>query len=67
MCEVIALAVAADDAVNFPELQIVKKLMAGDSYLAYEQLIDVVGVYQFFVFLPFPFAGLSSISPFGML
>lgn len=59
VCEVVALSVAADDAVNFPELQVIKKLTAGDSYLAYEQLIDVVGVYQFFSLFPFCFVSFA--------
>ena len=55
VCQVVALAVAAYDAVYLPELQVIKKLTAGYSNLAYEQLIDVVGVYQFFSLSPFCF------------
>ena len=65
-----ALAVASDDAAGFPEGEVVEELAAGDSYLANEQLIEVVGGQAFF---RRPFltgepsdAGLSLGSPEGM-
>ena len=69
----VALAVASDDATDFPEAEFVKKLTTGDSDFAHEQLVDVVGGCQFF--LPsslFPAgepsdAGFSSGSPLGTL
>ena len=59
VCKMVSLAVAADDTVNFPKLQVIEELTAGDSYLAYEQLIDVVGVYQFFSLSPFCFVSFA--------
>ena len=64
--QTVALAIAANDAAYFPEADVVEEFMAGDTYLAHEQLIDVVGAGQFFA-LPFPFDGLSAGSSFGML
>ena len=67
VCQPVSLAVASDDAAHLPEADVVEEVMAGDAYLAHEQLINVVGGNQFFVFLPFPFFGLSSGSPLGIL
>ena len=58
-------AIASDDATDFPELYIEEKLTPWDSYLAHDELVDVVGGYEFFPFFPFPF--FSSGSPDGML
>ena len=55
MLQQIAATIAADDATHLPEAEVVQELTAGDSNLAYEQLIDVVGVYQFFSLSPFCF------------
>ena len=49
----VAFAVATDDAVDFPELQVVQNLVPVSANLAYEQLVDVVGGCQFFPFDPF--------------
>ena len=38
-----ALAIAANDATGLPEADVVKELTTTDSYLANEQLIEVVG------------------------
>ena len=37
------LAVAANDASGFPEADVIEKFSATDSYLANEQLVEVVG------------------------
>lgn len=37
------LAVASDDATGFPEVDVIEKLAAGQSYFANEQLVKVVG------------------------
>jgi len=39
----VALAVASDDAAGLPEGDVVQELAAGDSYLANEQLKEVIG------------------------
>jgi hypothetical protein len=39
--QTVALSVATDDAVDFPELQFVEELMARDAYLTNKQLVDV--------------------------
>ena len=39
--ETVALAVASDDAIDLPECNLVEELMARDSYLTNEQLVDV--------------------------
>jgi hypothetical protein len=39
----VAGLVALEDAASLPVLYLVQELMAGDSDLAYEQLIKVVG------------------------
>jgi hypothetical protein len=41
--QAVAVAVASDDATDFPEAEVVEELTAWDSYLAHEQLVDVVG------------------------
>ena len=38
----IAVAVASDDATDFPEAEVVEELTTLDAYLAHEQLVDVV-------------------------
>ena len=43
MLQAVTLAVASDDAANFPEAEVVEKFTAGDSDFAHEQLVDVVG------------------------
>lgn len=61
-----ALAVASDYAPDLPEREVIHKGVVVDSYLAHEQLVDVVGVYEFFGFFP-PLFGLSLGSPSGIL
>ena len=39
----VAAAVASDDAASLPEAEVVEEGVTGDSYLAHEQLVDVVG------------------------
>ena len=51
--QAVAPAIASDDAAHFPELEVVKEFTAMDAYLAYDELVDVVGGSQFFAFLPF--------------
>ena len=63
----VTASVASDDAPDFPEADVVEELTTGYSDFAHEQLIDVVGAGQFFPLSPFPFCGLSSGSPAGML
>ena len=46
--EQVAAAVAFDDMAHLPEAQLVQELSAVNAYLAYEQLVDVVGGGQFF-------------------
>ena len=41
--EMVTLAVAAQDSSCLPELDVIQELMTGDSYLAYENLIVIVG------------------------
>ena len=60
MLQTVTVAVAANDATDFPELYIVEELMTGDSYLAHEQLVDVVGGYEFFLRPPFVFFSFGS-------
>ena len=43
VCQLVALAVASDDAAHFPKAEVVEEVTAGDAYLAHEQLINVVG------------------------
>lgn len=43
MLQPVAVAVAANDATDFPESEVVEELTTGDTYLAHEQLVDVVG------------------------
>jgi hypothetical protein len=43
MFQRVALAIASDDATDLPERDAVQKLTPADSYLANEQLVDVVG------------------------
>ena len=50
--EPVAASVALDDAQHLPIAQVVEERAAVDANLAYEQLIDVVGVNQFFPLLP---------------
>ena len=56
--------ISTNDATDFPELQIEEKFTPRDAYLAHDELIDVVGGYEFFPFFPFVF--FSSGSPDGM-
>ena len=65
MEEAVALAVASEDAACFPVGDFVKKFFAWDSDFAYEQLVEVVGGYTFFL-LRVPFAGFSSGAPGGI-
>lgn len=58
----VAPSVAAYDAAYLPEAEFVEKFTAGYSYLAHEQLVDVVDGQEFFPSVPF----LSSGSPSGM-
>ena len=44
MLQSVALSVAAYDAANLPEAEVIEEFTAGDAYLAHEQLVDVVGV-----------------------
>ena len=41
--QAVAAAVASDDATHLPELEVVEEGVMGDSNLAHEQLVDVVG------------------------
>lgn len=43
MFQTVALAVASDDATDFPETNIIQELMPTDSYLANEQFKQIVG------------------------
>ena len=61
-----ALAVASDDATDLPECEVIHKGVVVDSYLAHEELVYLVGGYEFFAFFP-PLLGLSFGSPSGML
>ena len=61
-----ALAVATDDATDLPECEVIEESVVVDSNFAHEQLVDVVGGYEFFAFFP-PLLGLSFGSPSGML
>lgn len=63
--QLVAVAVASDDTANFPERDVVQKLVPTDAYLANDQLVDVVGGYAFFRFLVAFLSGLSSGSPLG--
>ena len=58
--QAVATTIAPDDAQHFPVVYLIEKLTAGNAYLAYEQLVDVVGGCQFFPFLPFPSFGFGS-------
>jgi hypothetical protein len=40
--QAVAAAVASDDAAHLPEAEVVEEGVAGDSYLAHEQLVDAV-------------------------
>jgi hypothetical protein len=40
--QAVAAAVASDDAARLPEAEVIEEGVAGDSYLAHEQLVDVV-------------------------
>ena len=51
--EDVAASVASDDAAHLPEAQPIEERVAVNAYLAYEQLVDVVGGNQFFPFVPF--------------
>lgn len=54
-------AVAPYDAAHLPEAEVVEELTARDADFAHEELVDVVGGYEFFPSVPF----LSSGSPDG--
>ena len=41
--KMVTLAIAANDATGFPELDVVQELAAAQTYFANEQLIEVVG------------------------
>ena len=43
MLQQVAATIAAYNAANFPEADVVEKLTAGDSDFAHEQLVNVVG------------------------
>ena len=43
MFQTVALAVAADDATDFPESDVIEELMTTNSYLANEQFKQIVG------------------------
>jgi hypothetical protein len=43
MFQTVALAVASDNATDFPETNIIQKLVSVDSYLANEQFKKIVG------------------------
>jgi hypothetical protein len=43
MFQRVALSISANDATDFPECHFIQELTPADSYLANEQLIDVVG------------------------
>ena len=60
MLQVVAPAIAPDDAQHFPVVYLIEELTARDAYLAHEQLVDVVGGCQFFPFFPFPSFGFGS-------
>ena len=63
----VTAAVAANDATHLPELNVVEEVMAWDAYLANEQFIYIVGVYEFFPFF-LPGFDLGSFgSPTGIL
>ena len=66
MSESAALTVASDDSTNLPEREVIEECVVVYSYLANEQLIYIVGGYEFFAFFP-PLLGLSFGSPSGML
>lgn len=59
--QAVAAAVASDDAASLPEAEVVEEGVTGYSYLAHEQLVDVVDGYEFFP-LPFPFSFLPFFS-----
>ena len=61
--EPIAATVALDDAQHLPIAKVVQERAAVDANLAYEQLIDVVGVNQFFPLLPSCFAAFAASEP----
>jgi hypothetical protein len=41
--QAVAVAVASDDAADFPEAEVVEKFATGDADFANDELIDVVG------------------------
>ena len=41
--QAVAVAVATDYATDFPEAEVVEKFTTWDTYLAHEQLVDVMG------------------------
>lgn len=43
MFQTVALAVASDNATDFPKTNIIQELMTTDSYLANEQFKQIVG------------------------
>jgi hypothetical protein len=43
MLQPVALAVAANDATYLPKAYLIEEFVATDTYLANDQLIDVVG------------------------
>ena len=72
MLQAVSLAVASDNATDFPEAEVVKEFTTGDAYLAHEQLIDVVGGCQFFPLSSVPDGEASRVvvslgSPLGTL
>ena len=58
-------SVALYDSTNLPELDVIQELTARESDFAHDQLIDVMGVCQFF--LSFPFSSFSVLSDDGSL
>lgn len=61
-----ALAVASDYAPDLPVCEVIEECAVVDTYLANEELVYLVGGYEFFDFFP-PLAGLSLGSPRGIL
>ena len=67
MLQRVTAAIASNDATHLPELNVVEEVMAWDAYLANEQFIYIVGVYEFFPFFLPGFGSLSLGSPTGIL
>lgn len=63
----VSAAIAPNDATHLPELNVVEEVMTWNAYLANEQFIYIVGVYEFFPFFLPGFGSLSLGSPTGIL